>query len=612
VSWNWNFGDGGTSMLQNPTHIYATPGTFTVTLTVTDAIGCKATVSKLITVALATADFTFTPVKPCVGDTVQFTDTSTSTDGPIVSWVWNFGDGGTSIGQNPTHTYTATGTYIITLQVTDANGCTASISRTITVSPLPTANFTFTRTLPCVGELVRFTDASTSLNGAIVNWSWDFGDGGTSTGQNPTHTYTSGGNFIVTLQVTDVLGCKASVSKTITIAVATADFSFTPGRPCVGDAIQFTDASSSTGGPIVSWSWSFGDASSGDIHGGSSTLKNPTYTYSATGTFAVTLTVTDANGCMATKVKNVTVIQADHVPPFCGFTIDANNNIVVTIGDLGDNGVEDASGIAEINVLSNVNGMPPVFDRPFTPCETKYIRLTIQPIDPAFPAIFNMEVKDCCGNRIECDPAFLRAAVGGPAQYEFKLSSMDKYLYVDNDGLAKIDLRINNRPLELVADPIRRYQSGHRQYMPVRGDICVDVSSYMTEAENDVVLRVTGPSAASAKIIFADAKLPTSSPVVLPQDFTLYQNYPNPFNPSTTIEYTVPATFQDGAKVELVIFNALGQRVKILENGVKAPNLYSVQWNGTDEFGRVVPTGIYIYRIKVGDFTAVKRMSLMK
>jgi len=123
---------------------------------------------------------------------------------------------------------------------------------------------------------------------------------------------------------------------------------------------------------------------------------------------------------------------------------------------------------------------------------------------------------------------------------------------------------------------------------------------------------VSGPAAASAMIVFADVEFPITSPAVLPQEFTLLQNYPNPFNPSTRIEYTVPATFTEGVKVELVIYNLIGQPIKILENGLKAPNLYIVNWNGTDEFGRVVPTGIYLYRLKVGNFTAIKRMSLMK
>ncbi len=388
-----------------------------------------------------------------------------------------------------------------------------------------------------------------------------------------------------------------------------ADFTFVSSGLCVGDKIQFTDASSSAGGAIVSWNWSFGDASPSDIHGGSSTLPNPVYTYAAAGTYTVTLTVTDVNGCKNTKTQTIVVRTLDHVPPFCGFAIDANNNVVITITDQDDAGT--GGGIAEINVLINHNGIP-VFDRPLVPCVTKYLKINVQPINPAFPANFMFEVKDCCGNVSICDPVFFRAEANGSGRYEFKVSNMDRYLYVQNDGLSKIDIRINNRPLELLADPLRRNLHGNRQYMPWRGDIGVDVISFLTEMENDVVIQVSGPTTASAMIVFADDEFPVTSPAVLPQEFTLLQNYPNPFNPSTRIEYTVPAMFSEGVKVELVIYNIIGQPVKVLENGLKTPNLYGVNWNGTDELGRVVPTGIYLYRIKVGNFTAIKRMSLMK
>jgi len=497
---------------------------------------------------------------------------------------------------------TAAGIY--TVEATNpVTTCKATMTGSATVTViLVTANFTFTPTAPCVGDLVQFTDASTSTGGSIVSRTWNFGDGAPlSTVANPTHTYTVQGNYTVTLNVTDVNGCTASVSKVIKIALVTADFTFTPPKPCVGDKIQFTDGSSSTGGSIASWSWSFGDASPSDLQGGTSTLQNPIYTYATAGTYTVTLTATDAVGCKATKTKQITVLPADHVAPFCGFTIDGNN-IIVLITDQDDAG--SGGGIAEVNFPP---GITAVADRPFIPCVTKYIKYTI----PG-PANFLVEIKDCCGNTTVCDPLFFTAEASGSGRYEFKVSNMDKYIYVHNDGLAKIDFTINNRRLELVADPIRRYQHGTRQYMPLLGDIVVDVTSYMTEAENNVIVQVTGPLTAIARIIFADFKLPTTPSAILPQEFTLLQNYPNPFNPSTTIEYTVPATFAEGVKVELVIYNALGQKIKTLENGIKPPNLYSVLWNGTDEFGRVVPTGIYFYRIRVGDFITTKRMSLMK
>ena len=267
-------------------------------------------------------------------------------------------------------------------------------------------------------------------------------------------------------------------------------------------------------------------------------------------------------------------------------------------------------GIAEINVKKLENGFPLEFESPFTPGDT-FAKITIKPIDNSMPATFLIEVIDICGNVNLCDPVFFTASANGPAQYTFSIFSIDKYLYVNNDGLTGIEMRINEQTLELIADPVRRDRRGHRQYMPVQGDISVDIASYVTEDENPVILSVTGPAAASAQIFFTDVELPTlSSP--LPQDFALYQNYPNPFNPSTTVEYTVPEIFKEGIKVELLIYNLFGQKVKTLVDKQEQPGVYPVSWDGRDDFGRLTASGIYIYRIKVGKFVATKRMTLIK
>ena len=147
------------------------------------------------------AGFTGTPTSGCVPLTVAFTDTST---GSPTSWSWTFGDGGTSTDKNPTHTYTVAGTYTVTLTATNARGSNvATRTNYITVSSVPVASFNGTPTSGPIPLTVVFTDAST---GGPTSWSWDFGDGGTSTLRNPSHTYTVAGNYTVNLTVTNNCG----------------------------------------------------------------------------------------------------------------------------------------------------------------------------------------------------------------------------------------------------------------------------------------------------------------------------------------------------------------------------------------------------------------------
>lgn len=207
TTWEWDFGDGGSSTEQNPTHVYNNSGTYTVALTVTGPAGNDTeTKTDYITVNVAppVADFTGDPTSGTVPLTVNFTDAST---GEITSWAWDFGDGGSSTEQNPTHQYTVVGTYTVALTVTGPGGeSTETKTDYITVNPEPVepvADFTASPTSGTAPLDVNFTDAST---GDVESWSWDFGDGGSSTQQNPSHTYANAGTYTVALTVTGPVG----------------------------------------------------------------------------------------------------------------------------------------------------------------------------------------------------------------------------------------------------------------------------------------------------------------------------------------------------------------------------------------------------------------------
>jgi len=190
-----------------------------VRLTVTDNRGGQGATTRQISVEAAgnsppTADLTWS----CTALDCSFTDASSDGDGGIAAWAWTFGDGGTATEQNPSHSYAAEDSYTVSLTVTDAEGAEASVSKQVTVSlpgsnASPVAGFTF----GCINLTCGFTDQSTDADGNVVGWSWSFGDGATSTAQNPSRTYASAGTYNVTLTVTDDDGAANQHSTSLSV-----------------------------------------------------------------------------------------------------------------------------------------------------------------------------------------------------------------------------------------------------------------------------------------------------------------------------------------------------------------------------------------------------------
>lgn len=295
TDWSWNFGDGAPlNTSASPTHFYGNDGTYSVSLTVTNPANCTHTFTQLVSVSTVPVA-NFSTGSTCLGSPSLFTDLST---GITSSWQWDFGDGSpVSNAQNPTHTYAAVGTYTVELIAMAGNGCSDTISFPITVTPIPTADFSFINV--CTQDITAFTDLSL---GSPDTWFWNFGDGTTdnTNNPNPSHAYTTAGTYNVTLTAGYASsGCTHSLTQAVTAFPRTTP-AFSTNTPCLGGATNFTDL---TGGLPISWEWDFGDGSPINL------TQHPVHTYASPGIFPIQLVTENAFGCIDTLNSAVQVFS---------------------------------------------------------------------------------------------------------------------------------------------------------------------------------------------------------------------------------------------------------------------------------------------------------------
>ncbi len=291
VSYAWNFGNGNTSAQQSPSQVYSS-GIYTPRLTVTDSWGCTDTASALVEITKVKAGFTASSINGCAGIPLQFTDTSNFAS----SWSWNFGDGTISSLQHPAHTYAANGTYNVTLTVTYGS-CSDTKTQNAYINISSPVNFTLNAddTSQCTAP---FTVNFTSNAPGATYYYWNFGDGSfDSTSAAPSHTYTTKGTFTVVLGVANSAGCirQKTLDYNISVGALKAGFTVDSANGCSPMTVQFSNSTSSNV-PVTNHNWQFGD-------GVTSTVVNPSHTYSLPGSYYPALIVRNAEGCRDTLVS---------------------------------------------------------------------------------------------------------------------------------------------------------------------------------------------------------------------------------------------------------------------------------------------------------------------
>ncbi len=224
----------------------------------------------------------------------------------VDTWGWDFDNDGIvdNTNQNPSYTFPTSGTFPVYLEVSVGGTCSHDTTINIDVSDIPVAAFTFNNV--CFGTTTSFTDLSNPNGGTITNWNWDFQNDGLvdNTSQNTTNGYPAAGSYVVELMVSTTLGCKDSTVMPVVVnPIPVADFSV--ADVCFGATSIFNDLSSVTTGIINNWTWDFGDLSTSSD---TSSMQFPTYSYTSSGTFPVTLTVTSDSGCINTFIDSAHVL----------------------------------------------------------------------------------------------------------------------------------------------------------------------------------------------------------------------------------------------------------------------------------------------------------------
>ena len=301
-SWTWDFGDGTTSNLQNPSHNYANAGSYFVKLKVENTFGClDSLITKVQVYEGPVAEFQ--DYTSCYYKPVAFKDISTTDQGVINKWKWYFGDSiSTSHQQFPAHKYDASGNYRVSLVVNSSLGCTDSVSRMINVFKAPKSLFSVNNV--CEGIPVLFNSSSTTFNGMPLFHNWNFGDNnGFSLLEDPTYDYIDPGIYQVELIVATDHWCADTLIKELVVApIPEPDFNV--NAPCEGQEATFVDKTSLQFGSVKNWAWDFGDGGAG------SNLSSPRHIYHSSGSYPVKLRVTSDYGCRSMTEKIITVFDS--------------------------------------------------------------------------------------------------------------------------------------------------------------------------------------------------------------------------------------------------------------------------------------------------------------
>jgi len=539
---NWSFGDGQSSILTNPSHVYLNSGTYTVSLTVSGDAGSDQVVkTSHITVATPpVAEFIGSPTSGQAPLQVIFLDQST---GVVDTRVWTFGDGSTSSLQNPIHTYQNPGVYTVSLRVTGPSGSNEK-TRTgyISCQAKVTAQFTAQPLSGPAPLKVNFTDQSL---GDITDRLWLFGDGSSSNGVNPQHEYQNPGTYSVSLLASGPAG-NVQMSKSDFITV-TEPVYFTPpvaafsASPLMGKKplqVQFTNNST---GDVLNCRWEFGD-------GQVSQVLSPSHIYQETGTYTVRLI---ANG----PVQCDTLTRGD----FIKVIDDPTNLVSISVPVVAATPGQTFSVPINIANVTNKNIISYEFTLDFDPSILSPVGITtLNTVSAHFSmplANYGQTGKVHVGN-LGVTP----------------LAQDGVLIYINFQVIGSIGASSQLAMSSFVCN------GGSPEVVTAAGSVTIQNNTGIEKTETTV------------------------------SEFALSSGYPNPFNHSVHMHLQMPMSSQ----VRIQVLDPLGRIIKILNNEILSAGTHHVAWDGTDDQRQSAPSGLYLIVAENGSARIVTKVAFIR
>lgn len=300
VNYFWDFGNGTTSNLKNPSTIYVTPGQYTVSLTISDSLNENTIIRENFIEVFGSpvADFSISENNGCLPFSVSPQNNSVQSSGEIIYWLWSFGDGYYSEEENTNHIYDNIGNYTISLYIEDENGCNNQITKNNIVNVhQPVALFNADNLFSC-NQTLTTNFENLSYGDSVLYYNWNFGDGTNSTIENPTHNFTDTGEFNVSLEVTDYFGCSDTFyfEEVIVNRSTKSDFEIVYERICKNEQISTINNSENAN----NYFWDFGDNYT-------TTSFEPSHSFSDSGIYNISLICTNSYGCSDTSAIQINI-----------------------------------------------------------------------------------------------------------------------------------------------------------------------------------------------------------------------------------------------------------------------------------------------------------------